>query len=204
MITAIKAKRSIIIFYSIITLIGLISGYKFYEAQPTDTKTTIKEKLDIKENLSYKSNNIFKSIKEILIIFICSITIIPCIINLFNTFYKTFQIGFLYNVLKQINIKLSLTYIAIYKLIPYILIIILTQIGFQITLNIIKTILSNKNNKYLNICRKKIKQFIIISTILITSELITFLYSEILNNYLLTLLNNLWYNCIIEVIVWKH
>ena len=191
MITAIKAKRSIIIFYSIITLIGLISGYKFYEAQPTDTKTTIKEKLDIKENLSYKSNNIFKSIKEILIIFICSITIIPCIINLFNTFYKTFQIGFLYNVLKQINIKLSLTYIAIYKLIPYILIIILTQIGFQITLNIIKTILSNKNNKYLNISRKKIKQFIIISTILITSELITFLYSEILNNYLLTLLNNL-------------
>ena len=191
MITAIKAKRSIIIFYSIITLIGLISGYKFYETQPTDTKTTIKEKLDIKENLSYKSNNILKSIKEILIIFICSITIIPCIINLFNTFYKTFQIGFLYNVLKQINIKLSLTYIAIYKLIPSILIIILTQIGFQITLNIIKTILSNKNNKYLNISRKKIKQFIIISTILITSELITFLYSEILNNYLLTLLNNL-------------
>lgn len=191
MITVIKAKRNIIIFYSIITLIGLISGYKFYEVQPTDTKTTIQEKIDIKENLSYKSNNIFKTTKDILIILICSITIIPCIVNLFNTFYKSFQIGFLYNVLKQINIKLSLTYISIYKLIPYILIISLTQLAFQITLNIIKYILSNKNHKYLNILRKKLKQFIIISIVLITTELIIFLYSEFLNNYLLTLLSKL-------------
>lgn len=191
MITVIKAKRNIIIFYSIITLIGLISGYKFYEIQPTDTKKTIQEKIDIKENLSYKSNNIFKTTKDILIILICSITIIPCIVNLFNTFYKSFQIGFLYNVLKQINIKLSLTYISIYKLIPYILIISLTQLAFQITLNIIKYILSNKNHKYLNILRKKLKQFMIISIVLIITELIIFLYSEFLNNYLLTLLSKL-------------
>ena len=191
LITVIKAKRNIIIFYSIITLIGLISGYKFYEIQPTDTKKTIQEKIDIKENLSYKSNNIFKTTKDILIILICSITIIPCIVNLFNTFYKSFQIGFLYNVLKQINIKLSLTYISIYKLIPYILIISLTQLAFQITLNIIKYILSNKNHKYLNILRKKLKQFMIISIVLIITELIIFLYSEFLNNYLLTLLSKL-------------
>lgn len=191
MITAIKTKRNIIIFYSIITLIGLISGYKFYETQPSDIKTIIKEKIDIKENLSYKSNNIFKSIKDIIIVFLCSITIIPCVVNLFNIFYKSFQIGFLYNVLKQINLKLSLTYISIYKLIPYILTILLTQIGFQITLNIIKFLLSNKNNKYIYIIQKKLKLFIIISITIVTTELIIFLYSDFLNNYLLTLLNNL-------------
>ena len=60
MITAIKHNKNTIIFYTIITLIGLISGYKFYSYQNNETKELIQEKLDIKENLSYKTNNITK------------------------------------------------------------------------------------------------------------------------------------------------
>ena len=73
MITAIKNNKSIISFFTIITWIGLITGYKFYSYQNEETKTNIKEQLDIRTNLSYKTNNMLKDFKDILIIFNLSV-----------------------------------------------------------------------------------------------------------------------------------
>ena len=150
MITLIKHSKTSIIFFSIITFLGLITGYKFYTYQEQETKTKIIETLNIEENLSYKTNNMLKDFKDILIIFICSILIIPSIINIFNIFYKSFQIGFIYNILKY---------------------------------------LITKNKEITNSILRILKQFIVLSSILIIYEFILFLYSEIINKYLITLLN---------------
>lgn len=189
MITAIKNNKNIITFFTILTFIGLITGYKFYSYQDTETKNKINETLDIKTNLSYKTNNLLKDTKDILIIIICSILIIPSIINIFNIFYKSFQIGFLYNILNTINTKLSILYISIYKLIPFIILTILTKYSLNITLNIIKYFINKKNKNNIDNLIKNIKYFIYISLSLLIYEFILFLYSEIINNYLITLLN---------------
>lgn len=189
LITAIKNNKNIITFFTILTFIGLITGYKFYSYQDTETKNKINETLDIKTNLSYKTNNLLKDTKDILIIIICSILIIPSIINIFNIFYKSFQIGFLYNILNTINTKLSILYISIYKLIPFIILTILTKYSLNITLNIIKYFINKKNKNNIDNLIKNIKYFIYISLSLLIYEFILFLYSEIINNYLITLLN---------------
>lgn len=190
MIKALKKNKNIIIFYTIITIIGFISGYKFYSYQEPSLKDNIQERINIKENLSYKTNNIIKDFKDIAIIFIYSILIISTIINIFNIFYKSFQIGFIFNILTLINIKLSIIYILIYKIIPYIFLIILTHKGIKLTKSILKYIIT-KNKDEINNIIYHIKKFFITSFILISYEFIIFLYSEIINNYLLTLLNNL-------------
>ena len=188
MITAIIQRKKLIIFNLKITFLGLITGYNIYSNQSQETKTKITEKLNIKENLSYKTNNILKDLKDILIILIFSILIIPNILNIFNLFYKSLIIGFLISILSSINIKLTLIYITLYKLIPYIFLIFLTTIGIKISKNIIKYIINkSKENKHLII--KRIKLFTKVSFILITYEFILFLYSEIINKYLITLLN---------------
>lgn len=193
MITIIKHSKTSIIFFSIITFLGLITGYKFYTYQDTETKTKIIETLNIEENLSYKTNNILKDLKDIFIILISSILIIPTIINIFNIFYKSFQIGFLFNILNNISIKLSLTYLTIYKIIPFIFLNLLTIKGLKITYNILKYLIT-KNKDIISIILKNIKHFLVLSSILIIYEFILFLYSEIINKYLITLLNIMWYN----------
>lgn len=188
MITLIKHNKTSIIFLTIITFLGLITGYKFYTYQPTDTKTKIIEQLNIEENLSYKTNNILKDLKDIFIIFISSILIIPTIINIFNSFYKSFQIGFLFNILNNISTKLSITYLTIYKIIPLIFLNLLTIKGLKISYNILKYIIT-KNKEIISYILRNIKHFLVLSSILIIYEFILFLYSEIINKYLITLLN---------------
>ena len=193
MITLIKHSKTSIIFFSIITFLGLIAGYKFYTYQEQETKTKIIETLNIEENLSYKTNNILKDLKDIFIILISSILIIPTIINIFNIFYKSFQIGFLFNILNNISTKLSLTYLTIYKIIPFIFLTLLTIKGIKISYNILKYLIT-KNKEITNSILRILKQFIVLSSILIIYEFILFLYSEIINKYLITLLNIMWYN----------
>lgn len=193
MITIIKHSKTSIIFFSIITFLGLITGFKFYTYQDTETKTKIIETLNIEENLSYKTNNILKDLKDIFIILISSILIIPTIINTFNIFYKSFQIGFLFNILNNISIKLSLTYLTIYKITPFIFINLLTIKGLKISYNILKYLIT-KNKDIISIILRNIKHFLVLSSILIIYEFILFLYSEIINKYLITLLNIMWYN----------
>lgn len=188
MITLIKHSKTSIIFFSIITFLGLITGYKFYTYQEQETKTKIIETLNIEENLSYKTNNILKDLRDIFIILISSILIIPTIINIFNIFYKSFQIGFLFNILNNISTKLSLTYLTIYKIIPFIFLTLLTIKGIKISYNILKYLIT-KNKEITNSILRILKQFIVLSSILIIYEFILFLYSEIINKYLITLLN---------------
>ena len=179
MITLIKHSKTSIIFFSIITFLGLITGYKFYTYQEQETKTKIIETLNIEENLSYKTNNILKDLKDIFIILISSILIIPT---------KSFQIGFLFNILNNISTKLSLTYLTIYKIIPFIFLTLLTIKGIKISYNILKYLIT-KNKEITNSILRILKQFIVLSSILIIYEFILFLYSEIINKYLITLLN---------------
>ena len=93
MITLIKHSKTSIIFFSIITFLGLITGYKFYTYQEQETKTKIIETLNIEENLSYKTNNILKDLKDIFIIlrgslpglfYSCNALLMPCNGNSLN------------------------------------------------------------------------------------------------------------------------
>lgn len=193
MITAIKQRKKLIIIYAIIIIFGYVTGHTIYKKQNEEFKTQIIEKIDIKENLSYKTNNIQKRTKEIFTILILSILIIPSIINISNIFYNSLIIGFLSSILGSINIKLLLVYISLYKLIPFIFLLILTHIGFKISKQIINYLL-NKNTSNKTKLMKIFKKYLTISFILITYEFILFLYSEIINKYLITLLNIMWYN----------
>lgn len=188
MITAIKKRKNVIIFYLIIIIIGLTSGYKFYSYQEGKTKQSIIERIDIKENLSYKTNNILKDFKDIIKILLYSVLIITLFINIFNIFYKSFQIGFLFNILKTFSTKLSIIYLITYKIIPLLFLIILTNKGYKLAKSIVAYIIT-KNKEKKQIIIANLKYFIITSFILISYEFIIFLYSEIINKYLLTLLN---------------
>ena len=119
MITIIKRNKTSIIFLLIITFLGLLTGYKFYTYQPDNIKTSITEQLNIQDNLTYKTNNITKDLKDIFTILLSSILIIPTIINIFNIFYKSFQIGFLFNILNHLSTKFSILYLIIYKMVNY-------------------------------------------------------------------------------------
>ena len=52
------------LFITIIALIGLISGYNYYNIQNEDTKNKIINSINIKEELKQNTNNIIKRFKK--------------------------------------------------------------------------------------------------------------------------------------------
>lgn len=179
--------KIIYLFIIILSLTGFISGIIYYQIQPQYLKEETKELLNIKEELSSPVNNIKKSVKNSGTILLNSILIITQYKNLFNIFYKPFEIGFIFNLLKSYNFKLAIIYNLIYQLLPYIFSIILIRIGLTISISIIKLIIerSNQNKKHLFLL---IKKYLIITAILLIYELIISFFSTNINSYLMTFL----------------
>lgn len=187
MIKLIKKYKNTYLFLTLIALIGLISGYLYYELQSNTTKSSIIDQLDIKENLNTRVNNLPNNIKNQSLILIKSTFIIPIILNIITIFYKPFEIGFLYNALKIYNTKFSLLYITIYKTIPFIITIILTRLSISITINIIRQIFNKKLTKKHNILNN-LKKYILILILSIIYETIIIIISPYINSYLMTFL----------------
>lgn len=180
-------RRNIYIFLITLSLIGLVSGYFYYQLQPSNIKTDITNKLNITEELNTRVNNLTKSIKTSFKILFNSILIIPSIINIFNIFYKPFQIGFLFNILNSYSLKLSLIYNTIYQIIPYIFQVILTKISITLIYSIIKKIINYKKES-LNKIILLLKKYLIISIFLFIYEILIIIISKKINLYLMTFL----------------
>lgn len=180
-----KLISNIYLFIIVLSLIGLSTGYLYYETQSPSIKEELTAKINIKEDLSHGVNNIPKRLKIILKTLIYSITIIPVIINIFNIFYYPFQIGFILSLLETFSIKLSLIFITIYHLIPLIFTLILIRVSFKITKNIIELIIFKDKLSIKNI-KSNLKQYILVSLILLFYEFIILIFSTNINLYLVT------------------
>ena len=179
--------KNIYVFIIILSLIGFISGYKYYDIQEEDIKTSAISSLNIKENLKKPINNILKNGKKSLKPIIYSAIIITQPISIINIFYEPFQIGFVFNLLNTYNIKFSMIYIFTYHLIPLIILLFLIKVSFTISKYLIKFIIWKNINdkKHLLLIIKK--YFIILSFELIYDIVILFFSSNI-NSYLISII----------------
>lgn len=175
------------IFLVLIAIIGLVSGYIYFDIQPQNIKQESIELINIKNELNSSINNIPKRIKFISKTLIYSFFIIPQLYNIFETFYKPFQIGFVFNLLKNHSLKLSLIYNLTYNLIPLIIYLILIRISISISINIISYIIF-KENKKINIIKKLLKKYVLISIFILLYEFIIIIFSNNINAYLMTLI----------------
>lgn len=179
--------KYIYLFIVVLSLIGFISGYMYYNIQSDNTKNEIINKIDITNELSTTTNNIPKRLKETSIYLLSSITIIPEISNIFKIYYDPFQIGFIFNTLKKYGIKFSFMYNLVYQLIPLLFKLILIRITITITSNIIRFIFK----KDINLKRKiklLIKKYLIISMTLYFYEFLVFIFNANINTYLMTII----------------
>lgn len=180
--------RNIYLFISILALIGFICGFFYYKVQSPVIKENIKESINIEEDLNSGFNNIFKSSKKSLLILGSSILIITSIINVSKIFYEPFLIGFIFSFLCSYNFKLAFIYCFFYQLIPLLFFLILIRVGFTITLDIIKIIITREKKKIHHLKMIIIKYFIILLCLLIY-EFIISIFSLNINAYLMTFIS---------------
>ena len=188
MTKTIKKYKNIYVFILVLSLIGLSTGYLYYQTQSKTTKEELVNKLDIKESLKYGVNNLNKRINIVTKTLIYSITVIPQVINIFNIFYLPFETGFILNLLESYSLKFSLIYITTYHLIPLILTIILIKIGLILSKNIIELIIFKDKLSIKNLKRQLLK-YLIVSILLLIYEIFIFIFSTNINGYLMTFLS---------------
>ncbi len=179
--------KNIYIFLITLSIIGIISGYIYYQIQPKSIKTEIKESFEIKENLDKRINNTKRDIPPALKIIISSILVIPIIISIFHIFYKPFEIGFIFNLLSAYNIKLSIIYSLTYLIIPFIIVLFLTRISITFSYNLYKHILI-RDTKSKSIYKSSIKKYLLLTFFLLIYEILIIIISPIINSYLMTFL----------------
>ena len=166
-----KLISSVYLFIIILSLIGLSTGYLYYETQSSNIKNELKNKINIKEELSQGINNFPKRTKQVIKILLYSITILPSIINIFNIFYYPFQIGFILNLLESFSIKFSLLYITIYHIIPLLYNLILIRTGIKLSKNILELLIF-KDKLSIKDLKRNFKHYIIVSIMLLFYELL--------------------------------
>ena len=162
MVKNIVKYRNIYLFIAFLSLIGFISGFFYYQVQPSNIKDTIKEKINIKEDLEYGYNNVFKSSKKAIIIFLSGFFIVTIFFNIGRIFYEPFLIGFIFRFLCSYNLKLAFIYCFLYHVIPFLFFIILIRISFTISKDILKLII-NRNLKKHSHLKVIIQKYLIIT-----------------------------------------
>lgn len=188
MTKVIKKYKNIYIFILALSLIGLSTGYMYYQTQSKSTKEELVDKLNIKDSLNYGVNNITKRLKVVTKTFIYSITIIPQVINIFNIFYLPFETGFILNLLESFSLKFSLIYITTYHLIPLILTLILIKISLILSKNIVELIIF-KDKLSIKHLKKQLLKYLLVSLTLFIYEIFILIFSTNINGYLMTFLS---------------
>lgn len=181
--------KYIYLFIVVLSLIGFLSGYFYYNAQSNEMKDQIQNKINIEEELSTTTNNTFKRLKETSIYFICGLTIIPELINIFHIYYEPFTAGFIFNMLKPYSLKFSLFYTLIYHLIPLLFKLILLRLTMSLSYNLFKYIFkkSSKNKKKAILLSKK---YLILTLFLLFYEFIIFIFNPSIHEFLMTFITN--------------
>ena len=184
----IKKSYNIYLFILVLSLIGLSSGYLYYQVQSKNMKEELTTKINIKEELNTGVNNIPKRLKTISKTLIYSITIIPEVINIFNIFYIPFETGFILNLLETFSLKFSLIYISLYHIIPLLFNLILIRISLSLSKSIIELLIFKDKLSIKNL-KVNIKRYFIVSVLLIIYEIIILIFSTNINGYLVTFIN---------------
>lgn len=179
--------RNIYLFIVFLAFIGFIAGYNYYRIQSDDIKNKIIDNYDINNNLNKRVNNIGKTFINSSRKLIYSITIIPSVINIFNIFYEPFQIGFIFNIFND-HLLFSILFILIYYIIPLIFSLILIKIGFTLSKRLILLLFNYKDRYRKENFKKILLKYMIIFFISIIYEIIIFIASKGINNFLLGLL----------------
>lgn len=184
----IKKSYNIYLFILVLSLIGLSSGYLYYQVQSKNMKEELTTKINIKEELNTGVNNIPKRLKTISKTLIYSIAIIPEVINIFNIFYIPFETGFILNLLETFSLKFSLIYISLYHIIPLLFNLILIRISLSLSKSIIELLIFKDKLSIKNL-KVNIKRYFIVSILLIIYEIIILIFSTNINGYLVTFIN---------------
>ena len=179
--------KNLYLFIAIVALIGLISGYIFSNYQTNETKTIITDSIDIKENLPTSRNKIIPTLKKDSLIFIFSLTPITGIINVIKIFYEPFTTGIIINIFKNYPLKFNLIYLNIYFIIPLLITLLIIKNSIILTYKITKSIITKDKTAKKNTLIILKKQ-ILLTIISLIYEIIIWLYSGIINSYLITLI----------------
>ena len=180
-----KIINNIYLFILILSLIGLGSGYTYYQVQTIEIKNELITMIDLKEELSSGVNNIPKRFKVIIKTLINSLLVIPQLVNLFNIFYMPFQTGFVLNLLDDFSLKFSLIYIFIYHIIPIVFNLFLIKISFNISKALIELLLY-RDKLGISILKRYLKRYVVLSFVFIFYEFIVWIFSSNINAYLVT------------------
>ena len=183
-----KIRHNINLFILILSLIGLSSGYIYYQIQDQQTKDELINAIDIKDELNSGINNIPKRIKIVTKIFFYGLTLIPQIINVFNIFYMPFEIGFILNLLESFSLKFSVIYITIYHIIPLIFTLLLIRISLKLSKFILELLVFKDKISIKNL-RCSLKKYIFVSLLLFFYEFLLLIFSKNINTYLVVFFN---------------
>ena len=185
MVKVIKKYKNIYMFIIIVAIIGILSGYIYGKYQPIENKEQIEKSINIEEILSNSTNNSVLYLKKNIKITLLSLTPITAISNIISIYYEPFTIGFIINTFSKYPFKFKITFLNIYYIIPLLFTLLIIKNSLGITYEITKKIVKkDKNNK----TKKLIKKQILLIIISLTYELIIWLYSGLINNYLIKII----------------
>lgn len=188
MVNTMKKYLNLYIFILIITITGLIFGLLFYSFLNKEIKLDIINNYNITNELTSNTNLFKNNIIFFITIFISSISIIGLFIILFKIFYESFCLGFIIKMFSIYKFKFNIIYITLYYLIPLIFKYFIIIISIRIIYREIRLLFDIKNPKRKRELIKCYKKIIIIFIIQLIYDLIIFLYSGFINNYLVSIL----------------
>lgn len=179
---------NVYIFLGILLAIGFFTGSKYYKLQSEKTKIAITQQVNFTESLNGSTDNIFKSIKSATKVFILSLSIIGIVGNIYQIFFESFALGFLWQIIKKFPWKFKFCYFLVYHFIPLLFIVYLIKISFSITKNFVVFLTHSHNKDIKKHLKLYIKKFLLIFIFLLIYEFLVFINSRSFNKFLLSLI----------------
>lgn len=181
----IKTNKNMLIFLSIIGIIGIIIGTILNIALNSDDNKLVSKSLNNfiyniqNNNLDYKGsflNSLFSNLGYIILMWLLGISVIGLPITLFIFFTKTFIIGFsISSIIVNYKLKgclLALAYIFPHMIINIFVYMFLTMYSISLSLKIIQTIIKKQSLDFKFIMNTYLKVFLIVLiSIFITSAM---------------------------------
>lgn len=172
-------------FIIVLTLVGFISGMKYYDYQKEEYKTELKESIDLQKAIE-NTPFIGHHVKNSFFIFLNSFLIVTHLFTVYELFYEPFSIGFIFGFLKSINSTIAFPYVLVYKLIPLLFGLIEIRVAFTISKNIIIFLLNRGNKVYRNHIKTLLKKYLLITSFKGIYLLILFIIHAPLTSYFIS------------------
>ena len=197
----IKTNKNMLIFLSIVGIVGIIIGTILNIALNSDDSKLVSEYLNDfiyniqNNNLDYKGsflNSLISNLGYIIFIWLLGISVIGLPITLFIFFTKTFVIGFsISSIIVNYKLKgclLALAYIFPHMIINIFVYIILTMYSLSLSIKMLQTIIKRQSLDFRFIMHKYIKILLISIIIIVITSAIEIYITPILMRFVISLL----------------